>query len=180
MDKLKTVLVGLAVIFLIGGVAYAQPEGEGLVSDDGSGPEASMPRHDQNLQKGDRRGSKGGILKELNLTPEQQEKLEANRKAQREETAKLFAAMKEKQAKLKEELTNPAVTKEAVAPIVSEIKSLQEQLTDRRVDGILAVKEILTPEQFEKFQQLTEKRPEKGKGRFGNRREKRENKKGME
>ena len=117
-------------------------------------------------QRGDRH--KGRIFKELNLTQEQQKKLEENQKAQREEMTKLRSAIKEKQAKLQEELKNIAVTRAAVEPLVNEIKSLQAQLIELRIKGIFTVKKILTPEQFAKFQQMMEKRGEGRKGRFKN------------
>jgi len=93
--------------------------------------------------------------KDLNLTPQQQQKLRDNRKAQRERMSQLLNQMKEKQQILRQELKKPSVTKASLAPILAEIKSLQAQLINSRVDGILAVKEILTPEQFAKFQEVT-------------------------
>jgi Spy/CpxP family protein refolding chaperone len=70
-------------------------------------------------------------------------------------------------------MKNPAVTVASVQPLVNEIKSLQTQIIDGRISGIFAVKEILTPEQFAKFQQTTEKWQKNKKGRFHNWREKR-------
>jgi Spy/CpxP family protein refolding chaperone len=150
MKKIKTIIVGLTVVFLMASMVYAQTQGE-------------------SRQRGD--GQRGRIFKELNLTQEQEKKLEENRGVQREELMKLRMAIKEKQTKLQEELKNPALTRATVEPLVSEIKSLQAQLIDHRISGIFAVKEILTPEQFAKFQQMTEKRQENRKERFQNRRE---------
>jgi len=145
MNKTKSIIIGLAVVFVAVSAAYAQPQGG-------------------YQQRGDKQ--KEHILKELNLTPEQQQKLEENRKAQRQEIEKLSVALKEKQAKLKEALKNPAVTKVTVEPLANEMKSLQAQLVDHRINGIFAVKEILTPEQFVKFQQMIEKSGEGRKGRL--------------
>jgi Spy/CpxP family protein refolding chaperone len=117
------------------------------------------------------------FLKELNLTPEQQKKLEENRKVQAEKTSQLRTATWEKEKELQQVLKDPAVTKAKVEPLVNEIKSLQAQLIDQRVSGIFAVKEILSPEQIAKFNQLMEKRKEGRKGRFN---EWRERRKGME
>jgi Spy/CpxP family protein refolding chaperone len=99
--------------------------------------------------------------KYLNLTPQQEQKLQDNRRAQRERMSQLTNQLKEKQQILRQELKKPSVTKASLAPILAEIKSLQAQLIDARVEGILAVKEILTPEQFVKFQEMT---PNKQKG----------------
>lgn len=155
MKKIKLITIGLVIFFLAVSSAYAQMQYEGR-------------------RAGDR--LKESIYKELNLTPEQQKKLEENRKAQREKTMQLHAEMKEKQAKLQQVLKEPAVTRAAVEPLVNEIKSLQVQLIDQRVSGIFVVKEILTPEQIAKFNQLMEKRKEDRKGRFQKWRERREGK----
>jgi len=154
MKKAKSIIIGLAVVFVAVSAAYAKPQGE-------------------YQHRGDKQ--KENIFKELNLTPEQQKKLEENRKAQRQETEKLFSALKEKQAKLQEALKNPTVTRDKVEPLVNEMKSLQAQLVDHRIDGIFAVREILTPEEFAKFQQIMEKRGEGRKGRFKNSSEKQKN-----
>jgi Spy/CpxP family protein refolding chaperone len=154
MKKIKLMIIGLAVVFLAASAAYAQTESK-------------------YQERGD--WQKGRIFKELNLTQDQQKKLEGNRAAQRGEMTNLRAAMKEKQAKLREELKNPSVTKASVEPLVSELKSLQGQSLDHRINGIFEVKEILTPEQFAKFQQMTEKRQENKKGRFQNWRDKKNN-----
>jgi len=54
---------------------------------------------------------------------------------------------------------------------MAEIKRLQANMVDKRVDGIFKVKEILTPEQFAKLETMKDKRMEAvnkrrgGKGR---------------
>ncbi|MCX5656811.1 MAG: periplasmic heavy metal sensor [Candidatus Omnitrophica bacterium] len=145
MKNIKSIIIGLVVVFSMVSMVYAQTKGE-------------------SRQHGDKQ--KGRVFKELNLTPEQEKKLEENRKAQGEEMTKLHMAIKEKQAKLQEELKNPLVTRATIEPLVNEIKFLQAELIDRRIGGIFAVKEILTPEQFSRFQQMTEKRQEDRKKHF--------------
>ena len=143
MNKINRLAIGLAIVFLATSMAYAQMQG-------------GFKQHKDKQRE--------GIFKELNLTQEQQKKLEENRKAQRAEMSKLHEAIKEKQAKLQEELKNPGATRSTVLPLVNEIKSLQAQLIDHRINGIFAVKGILTQEQFVKFQSLIEKRQENRKG----------------
>jgi Spy/CpxP family protein refolding chaperone len=150
MEKAKLVIIGLMVSFLTVSSAQAQEQGAKF---------------------------KEGIYKELNLTPEQQQKLEENRKAHREKTSQLRTAMMEKEKQLQQVLKDPGVSNAKVEPLVSEIKSLQAQLIDQRVSGIFAVKEILTSEQISKLNQLMEKRKEGRKVRFQERQNRR---KGME
>jgi len=107
------------------------------------------------------------LAKELNLTPEQQSNMQANRKAQREEMSKLVDVIKGKQQALREKMKDPSVTRAMVEPIVDELKSLHAKMLDQRVNGIFAVKGILTAEQFVKFQELMDKKrgEHKGKGK---------------
>lgn len=145
MDKIRIAAIGLAIIFLT--VSEAAAWMPGGVKQGGG-------------------GAKDNIFKELNLTPEQQQKLGENRKAQREKTAQLRQAVKEKREELRKGLESATVTRAAVEPLVGEIKSLVAQLIDNRLNGIFAVKEILTPEQFSQFNQIMEKRKENKQKRF--------------
>ncbi|MFH1441519.1 MAG: Spy/CpxP family protein refolding chaperone [Candidatus Omnitrophota bacterium] len=145
MNKIKKLLILLAVVAMAAGTAYA--------------PQKCKDNH----QGGDR---KGRIFEKLNLTPEQQKSLEGNRKIQREKMKELRAAMKEKQEQLQQALREPSADKASVEPIVNEIKTLQAQSLEYRIDGILAVKQILTPEQYAQFQQMVGKYKEGRKGRF--------------
>jgi len=152
MKMIKSAIVVLAVVFIAASAVYAQTQGECK-------------------QAGE--GRKGRMLQELNLTLEQQKQLEENRQAQRQELMKLHTAIRQKQEQLQQALKGPAVTEGSVAPLVNQIKSLQGQLIDLRVKGILAVKGILTAEQFAKFQEKTQNWQEKRKGHFQYRRQRR-------
>ncbi|MDD5060182.1 MAG: periplasmic heavy metal sensor [Candidatus Omnitrophica bacterium] len=142
MRKTKLAIFGLIAAILTVSPLYAQTDKEG------------------------KDGFKEKIYKELNLSAEQQKKLEENRKGQREKMKEIFSAMKEKQAQLQQELKKTDVKEASVEPIVSEIKSLQGKLMDLKIKGIFAVKETLTPEQFAKFQEMTKKQLEKKKKVF--------------
>lgn len=140
MKTIKAFALGLAAIFLITNLTYAQP------------PEKQQERQERQKEK------KAQLFKELGLSPQQQQNLEENRKAQHEEMGKARKAMDENYAKLRAAMNDPGVTRASVQPIVNEMKALQSKMIDGRVDGIFTVKEILTPEQFAKFQQLMEKK----------------------
>ncbi len=147
MNKKKIMFIGLAVFFFAINAVYGQER-------------SGFKQHGQEQY--------GNIFKELNLTPEQQKKLEENRDIQRVEMKKTRSEIKEKHGELRGKLKNPDITRTAVEPLVNEIKSLQLQLIDHRINGIFTVKEILTKEQFIKFQQLIEKLQEKRKEHFWN------------
>ncbi len=149
MNIIKSVWVGFIVILLMTTAVSAQP------SEERGGKEKWRAQE------------KEKFFKELNLTPQQQEKIEENRQAQRDAMVKARTAMEEKRARLQEAMKDPAVTKATVEPLVNDMKALQAQMIDGRIDGIFAVKQILTAEQFVQFQQMMEKRKKKGKDRLG-------------
>ena len=117
---------------------------------------AAAPDEGQRTSENDKH--KGKVFAELNLTAGQQEKLQANRQLQREEIRRLKAAIRQKQTELNKSLSASGATIAAVQPLANEIKSLEAQVVDQRINGIFAVKQILTPEQFAKFQEMTEQR----------------------
>jgi len=148
MKNTRSMIIAAALVLVASGAVWAQGEG-GM------------------KQRGG--GGKDKIIKELNLTAEQEKKFEANRKAQQEQMIALREAIKAKQAQLQGALNNPAVTRAQVEPFANEIKALHAKIVDHRLDGIFAVKEILTPEQFAKMQAIM-KEHKKDKGeRFGGR-----------
>lgn len=150
--KLLAVVLGICMITTVSG--YAE---EGC-DFHGKGVQAKHEKCDK-------------VLEGLKLTPEQKKGLEENRQAQRKEISALHQSLTEKRANLQELLKNPATTRAQVDPVIAEIKSLQAKMTDRRIDGIFAVKSILTPEQFTKFQEKMEQkkghRKERGQKRRG-------------
>ncbi len=140
MKKIKVIAIGLAVVLALVSGAYAEED-------------YKESRHPVDALK-------ERVIKELNLSKEQQDKLAEHRKAHRESMMKLRAALKEERLKLQEELKNPDFTEATVRPLVEEIKALQSEMIDLRVDGVFAVKDILTPEQFVKFQQIVKHKKE--------------------
>lgn len=129
--KFGSVLVLLA---LIGGLAMADGTGWG--------------------SQRDRDEMRGKLKTELGLTNEQEKKLETHRIDQRAEMEKLMLVVKEKRDELKTVLENPKMNHHAVERINDELKTAQNDMADKRLEGILYVREVLTPEQFKKFLSL--------------------------
>ena len=112
--------------------------------------------------KGDKNSSKGKDMraqmkKDLGLTAEQDKELQASKEAHRAEAKALREAMKAKKEELTAAIAKPGVTKAEVEPIANQLKALEAQMTDKRIEGIFAVKAILTPEQFAKLEAMKEK-----------------------
>ena len=144
--KIKRVIVLISVMAVLAGSAFAWGGGSC-----GKG--------------GHQEKAKGKMASELNLTADQQKRLDAEKASHRKEMSALVDALKAKKHELQEALAKPGVTRKAVEPAVAAIKELESKMTDSRVNGILGVKEILTPEQFEKLQSMKKGREE---GKFRN------------
>ncbi|MDO8535684.1 MAG: periplasmic heavy metal sensor [Candidatus Omnitrophota bacterium] len=139
------ILVSLVIAVLISGNALAEQE---------------CGFHGQR-EKGSK--AKEMITSELNLSVDQQNRLEQEKVAHREVMEKMRGALKEKRAELRDAIAKPGTTKEQVEPILAQIKKLQADMADKRMDGIFAVKGILSPEQFTKLQAMKEKKMQAGK-----------------
>jgi len=88
----------------------------------------------------------------LNLNAAQKEKLKTLRQNQKQQMTELRQSLKEARAKLKEQLDNPAATRESITPLANDVKTILAKMVDQRIEGILAVKSILTPDQFNQLQ----------------------------
>ncbi|MBI4668813.1 MAG: periplasmic heavy metal sensor [Elusimicrobia bacterium] len=105
------------------------------------------------------------IFKELGLTPEQKKQLTEHRKIHREQARQLQKTLKEKRKILKQELEKSDFNEARVKEAHAQMKEIQNKLTDHRLEGILKVRQIMTAEQFKKFQELTRnKRKAGGRG----------------
>lgn len=147
--KNRTTIKIFTLIFtflLVTSLAYASPGGEDY--------------------SGCREGRKGKetCMQKLDLTAEQERELMEQRCAHKEEIKGVKAALKEKRAALREELQKDKIDKKRIGAIKEEVKTLMGKQLDCRIDSVLAMKEILTPEQFNKLESF--KAGKKGKRRF--------------
>jgi Spy/CpxP family protein refolding chaperone len=100
---------------------------------------------------GGHKEGKGEFYKELNLTDQQRQQIEANRARTKEASKALRETMKAKRDDLKAELDKPTVDMNRVNAITADIKALTGRMIDQKVANILSLKSILTPEQFQKM-----------------------------
>jgi Spy/CpxP family protein refolding chaperone len=102
--------------------------------------------------KGYKHGESKEFFKDLNLTPEQKEKLKAQREAKKEEHKALREQMKTKMQALHQEISKPETKRADVDGLVGEVNTLKGQMFSQMIDGVFSMKEVLTPEQFAKMQ----------------------------
>ena len=113
---------------------------------------------------------KANIFDGLNLTPEQQEKIKAHKEENVVKTNSLRDQMKNKREELRVEMKNPNMDLAKVQSLTNDVKNLIGQLIDLKVDGVVFLKQTLTPEQFVKFQEILKEKFTNNKGQ--NQREK--------
>lgn len=96
------------------------------------------------------------MYEDLNITAEQKTQLEANRASHRDAARKLREKTQAKREELKQELSKAEFNEAKIKAIHNELKTLLNEMEDSRLAGIVAVKKILTPEQFSKLQKKME------------------------
>lgn len=130
--KVMSVIVTLG---LVSGTALAKGDREGRHGRGGDGVERHF-----SLEK----------LKELDLSPEQKEKLKALRENSKEERHKNMAAMKEAKEAFKTALKSNA-SKEEVAKAYQKMTEQKRAIGQARFDKLLEAREILTVDQRKKL-----------------------------
>ena len=106
---------------------------------------------DQNRSAEQRRDRPPGPMRMLDLTKEQQAKVEDIHLKAMREAEPLRAELQKQHAALKIELTAEKYNESKVKNIQSEISRLQNELGSKRFATMRSVRETLTPEQQKKF-----------------------------
>jgi Spy/CpxP family protein refolding chaperone len=137
----KVLLLGIGV-YMVAALSLAQAQ------DSGPDSSASKMRPGQRIQE---------IFKQLNLTDDQKSQLEANKKQHRAIMEKSREDIKAAKDALKEELMKAQLDMPKINELQAEVKALLSQEEDSKLSSILAVRTILTPEQFTKFVTLMDR-----------------------
>ena len=93
------------------------------------------------------------IFSELNLSRAQVEAIEIQRKEYFDVKAKNLQKMSEKKGRLREALDAPEADREHIDDLISEVSELQTERMKNRVEVILGIKKVLTPEQYRGLQE---------------------------
>ena len=148
-QKLKSMLFSIALILALSAPAvYAQP-GEAESGQKKPVQEKMEARHQE-------------FYKDLDLSDSQKKLLEENKNNHRDQMKAMLDQIKDKKASIRQELQKDTLNMARINQINDELKKLEDRMLDYRLERILEVRKILTPEQFKKF--IT--KMEAGGGRF--------------
>ena len=143
MTKFKKVLFGFFGLYILAALSLVQAQ-----NTPGSEGPSQKWHSGQRIQE---------IYSQLNLTDDQKKQLEVNKQQHRAKMESARQEIKADKETLKEELMKPRLDMPKINAIHDQIKSLQNQMEDGKLNSILAVRAILTPEQFSKFVNLMHK-----------------------
>jgi len=103
------------------------------------------------------------IIDELGLSSVQKDEIKKQRADFAAKSKELREKIRSTRSELKNELDKPTADKARLDGLTGDLKTLVGQQIQNRVDSVIAMKQVLTPEQFGKMKNLVEKR-KKGYG----------------
>ena len=108
-----------------------------------------------------RKGRGGGwerMLQQLDLTPEQREKIDEIQAESRREYETLSEEMRDSHQQMQSLLSSDASSNE-LRQQHQQMQRLHQQMSDRRFETMLEIREVLTPEQRAQMAQFRQNRP---------------------
>jgi len=136
MIKFKNVLLSCVGLYIFAALSLAYAENPGI---EGASPKWHVG---QRINE---------IYSQLNLTDVQKKQLEANKQQHRAKMEGVRREMKSIMEVSEQELMKPQLDMTRINVLHERIKVLQSQMEDDKFRSILAVRTILTPDQFSKF-----------------------------
>lgn len=97
------------------------------------------------------------IAKELELTNDQQNRIEAIFSSYRPQMIELDSKLKEKEGKLRDTRRNPNSTREEISKLNDEVEGIRGNMRRVRVDMFLQIRDVLTPQQRTKLEEIKSK-----------------------
>jgi len=145
MTKLKIVLLSSLWLYVFGAVAWAQAE--------------SSPATESAASQTWKHGGAGmqDIYKQLHLTETQKKQLEDNKIQHRANMKAVREQMRACRQVFQQELMKPQLDMNKINELHRRLKTLESQMADDRLNSVLTVRSILTPQQFSEFATLMHK-----------------------
>lgn len=162
MKSYRAILGIFAIILIIaGGYAYADAH-----KPDCKGDHKEECENNRNRKPG-HKGMRGDMdpmdffmierhKKNLELTEEQLTKIKSLRDTVKDTVQPFMEEMKKFNQEIREELKKEKMDKARIEELKKSIKDIQSKMLDQRIDHIISLKEILSPEQLQKLEELRE------------------------
>ncbi len=144
----------LAVLMLSLGGAVALANPNSLL------PQAIAQNEEQRRPE----GGKARLIQELNLTPEQTQQLQAIQNQYQDQVSQRQQAARQARQELLDLMAGTA-SEAQVREKYRQVETLKQQASQIRFDSMLAMREVLTPEQRRQFAERMENRRENFKNR---------------
>jgi Spy/CpxP family protein refolding chaperone len=149
MTKYTITLTALALIGLVAAPLQAQPMG---------GPPMGRPPRGGMMHGDSPAMMLHMVLKQANLTPEQQDQVRKIMETDHQSLRALFTQLQAANNQLSDKLFAPGAVQAAdLAPQVQKVTQLRQQLMEQGVKTALAVRAVLTPQQLAKVSQLKDR-----------------------
>jgi Spy/CpxP family protein refolding chaperone len=152
MSPRPIALITAAIVAFGGAIAIANPISQF------SPPVAQAPAELPRM-------GKGGWLRDLDLTPDQIEQIRQIRSQRKDQLSRQRQAMRQAMQELRQLMAGDA-SADQIRQKYDEVKSLRLKVADAQFDNLLAIREVLTPEQRRKFADQMQNRRERFRNRM--------------
>ena len=94
------------------------------------------------------------IVDELELTNRQVDRIEEIFSSHKSKMLEIHSKLRKKDEELSKKARNPNSTREEILRLTDEVESIQRELRDIRVDMLLRIRDVLSPQQRGKLQEI--------------------------
>ncbi|MEP0802530.1 Spy/CpxP family protein refolding chaperone [Funiculus sociatus] len=116
-----------------------------------------------------RRKNRDSFLKELNLTPQQMQQMQAMQARYKPQISQRAQAMRQAKQELASLMSSTTASTSQITAKNQQVEQLAQQIRQLKFESMMAMREIMTPEQRTKFAQLMQQRRQNHQNRAGKR-----------
>ena len=116
-----------------------------------------------------RRKNRDSFLQELNLTPQQMQQMRAMQARYKPQISQRAQAMRQAKQELASLISSTTASTSQITAKNQQVEQLAQQIRQLKFESMMAMREIMTPEQRTKFAQLMQQRRQNHQNRAGKR-----------
>ncbi|WP_293247838.1 MULTISPECIES: Spy/CpxP family protein refolding chaperone [unclassified Microcoleus] len=132
-------------------------------------PSPAQPEIIAQNQRPNRLGGKqNALFEKLNLSADQKQKMQAVRDRYKDQVSERMQAIRQARQELETMMSSSTTNTSQMRDKHRQIMGLRQQLEEVQFEGMLAMRELLTPEQRSQFSQMMQQRRETAKTRRQN------------